>query len=91
MSIFGQPRLLLTWLALSAITLLAWWIGGHHGPGTPRPDSAVALGAILISIVKVRVILREFMGVGHAPRRLRQVTDTWLAVFALAMLIAYFA
>jgi hypothetical protein len=29
--------------------------------------------------------------VRHAPARLRHITDTWLAVFAAAMLIAYFA
>jgi hypothetical protein len=85
-----QSRMLLTWVALAGITLLAWWMGARHGAGVPQPDAAVACGAIAITIIKVRVILREFMEVRHAPARLRHVTDAWLAVFAAAMLLAYF-
>jgi len=91
MGTFGQTRLVLTWLVLSGITLLAWWMGAHHGVGVPRPDAAVAVGAIAITVVKVRVILCEFMDVRHAPARLRHGTDAWLALFAAAMLTAYFA
>ncbi len=90
MSLSTNSRLIIAWFALTAITLLAWWIGARHEAHIPDPDAAVAIGAIVITIVKVRVILREFMHVRHAPTRLRHVTDAWLAVFTLAMLAAYF-
>ena len=86
----SMQRLMLTWFALTAITLAAWWIGAHHGTGPMKPDAAVALGAIAIAIVKVRVILRQFMDVRNAPRRLKHITDGWLGLFASAMLLTYF-
>lgn len=86
-----QMRLAGAWVLLAGVTLLAWWIGARHGPGALRPDSAVAVGAIAITLFKVRVILREFMDVRSAGPRLRHITDAWLALFGTAMLIAYFA
>jgi hypothetical protein len=91
MTVSAQSRLLITWSALCAITLLAWWIGAHHGRGSLRPDAPVALSAIAITLIKVRVIIREFMDVRHAPARLKYVTDAWLGAFVVAMVIAYFA
>jgi len=90
MGLTNRLRLAITWFALTAITLLAWWIGNRHGPGPLRPDAAVALSLIAITIIKVRVIMREFMDVRSAPSWLKQVTDAWLATFAVALLIAYF-
>lgn len=84
-------RLMVAWAVLAGITLLAWWIGAHHGPGPLRPDAAIAISAIAITLVKVRVIMREFMDVRTAPARLKRVTDAWLAIFGTAMLVAYFA
>jgi hypothetical protein len=85
-----QLRLASTWLALSGITLLAWLIATLHGSGALKPDAAVALGAIAITVVKVRVIVMEFMDAKHAPARLRHIVDGWLVMFVAAMLTAYF-
>ncbi|WP_395397824.1 cytochrome C oxidase subunit IV family protein [Novosphingobium sp. BL-8A] len=82
-------RLLLCWFVLTAITLLAWWIGAHHGKGPLKPDAAVAFGVMAIALIKVRVILREFMDVRHASARLRWITDSWLISFAAMMAAAY--
>jgi Prokaryotic Cytochrome C oxidase subunit IV len=86
----ARNRLLIVWVALTAITLLSWWIGASHGSGPIRPDAAVALGAIAITLIKVLVIVREFMDVRSAPKKLKFVTDAWLVTFGLAMLAAYF-
>lgn len=90
MRVSSQSRLGLAWFALCAITLIAWWIGAHHGEGPLRPDPIVGLSAMAITLVKVRVIIREFMDVRHAPVRLKYVTDAWLVVFIVAMIAAYF-
>jgi hypothetical protein len=49
------------------------------------------VGAVLIALVKVRLILREFMEVRHAPVLLGRLTDLWLALTAVAVLGGYFA
>lgn len=90
MSISAQSRLVIAWFVLSGITLIAWWIGAHRGAGPLHPDAAVGLSAMAITLVKVRVIIREFMDVRHAPARLKHVTDAWLIGFIIAMIIAYF-
>jgi hypothetical protein len=90
MSVSSQSRLVIAWSVLSAITLLAWWIGAHHGKGSLQPDPVVGLSAMAITVIKVRVIIREFMDVRHAPVQLKYVTDAWLIVFITAMVIAYF-
>lgn len=84
-----QTRLFLMWLVLTAITLFAWWMGAHHGKGPLKPDAAVAFGAISVTLIKVRVIMREFMDLRHAPVRLKRITDAWLIAFAGAMTVAY--
>jgi Prokaryotic Cytochrome C oxidase subunit IV len=86
----ARNRLLIVWAALTLITLVSWGIGASHGTGPIRPDAAVALGAIAITLIKVRVIIREFMDVRAAPKKLKTVTDAWLITFGLAMLAAYF-
>lgn len=83
-------RLFLAWLALAGVTLLAWWLG-HRGGGEVASRDVVALGAIAITVIKVRVILREFMEVRTAPMLLKRLTDGWLALFAAAMLAVHFA
>jgi hypothetical protein len=89
MGISAQARLALNWLLLTGITLFAWWMGTRHGPGPLKPDPAVAAGAIGITVVKVRIIIMEFMDARHAPKRLRHLTDTFLTLFVVAMLTAY--
>ena len=91
MPITSATRLTLAWFALVAVTLLSWWIGTRHGSAQFAPSAALSLGVLVISAVKVRVILREFMEVRYAPILLRRVTDAWLALLLIAMFAAYFA
>jgi len=82
-------RVALTWFALVAVTLLAWWIGTRRGEAPLVPSAALSLSVLAISGVKVRVILREFMEVRRAPALLRRVTDAWLGLLFVAMIAAY--
>lgn len=90
MTISSQSRQALVWFLLVAITIFAWWMGSSHGAGPLKPDPAVAIGAIGITVIKVRVIIMEFMDARHGPARLRHLVDTFLALFVVAMLVAYF-
>jgi len=51
----------------------------------------VTTAAIVIALVKVRIIFREFMEVRHAPVPLCRLTDAWIAIMAVSLLGSYFA
>ena len=84
-----EKRLLVVWLALSAITVVSVWIGSLDGQDALRPNAAATSSAIVIALVKVRVIFREFMEVRHAPVLLGRLTDLWLVVTGVSLLGCY--
>jgi hypothetical protein len=83
----SSRRLALVWLALSAVTLLSWWIGSSRG--RPGLDAAVTFGVLAIAALKVRLIITEFMEARQAPRLLRRLTDAWLALLLASLLAIY--
>ena len=85
-----EKRLLVVWLALSAITMVSVWIGSLDGQDALRPNAAATSSAIVIALVKVRIIFREFMEVRHAPVLLGRLTDLWLVVTGASLLGCYF-
>jgi hypothetical protein len=85
-----ENRLLVVWLALSAITVVSVWIGSLDGQDALRPNAAVTASAIVIALVKVRVIFQEFMEVRHAPVLLGRLTDLWLVITGVSLLGCYF-
>jgi hypothetical protein len=85
-------RLLGVWALLVAITL--GFLGLDHaagGRGVPSPATAVTLAAVGLALVKVRIIVRQFMEVRHAPPLLCRLTDLWVAVMAVALFGVYLA
>ena len=50
----------------------------------------VTTSAIVIALVKARIIFREFMEVRHAPVLLGRLTDLWLVVTGVSLLGCYF-
>lgn len=87
---FGK-RLLVAWLALSAITIASLSVGSPDGRGALGANAAITFAVIVVALVKVRIIFREFMEVRHAPVLLGRLTDTWLLLTAVALLGLYFA
>ena len=51
----------------------------------------MTVGVIVIALVKVRIIFREFMEVRRAPALLRRLTDVWMLILAASLLGCYFA
>jgi hypothetical protein len=87
-----NKRLFVVWLILSGLSVAYLWLdhtADDHG--APKASAAVTTGAIVIALVKVRIIMREFMEVRHAPKLLRRITDLWIVIMAAAMLGLYFA
>jgi hypothetical protein len=85
-----ERRLLVVLLALTAITVTQLGVGLLDDPGALRPSAAITSSAIVIALLKVRLILREFMEVRHAPALLCRLTDLWLALAGVGLLGAYF-
>ena len=85
-----EQRLLFVWLILSAITLAQLGLGSLGEQGSLTPNAAITSSAIVIALIKVRVIIREFMEVRHAPVLLCRLTDLWLVVTGVSLLGAYF-
>ena len=85
-------RLFGVWLVLVAISLTYLGIdrAATHG-GLPTASTVVTVGAICFALVKVRIIMREFMEVRTAPRLLRRLTDFWVLLMAVALLGVYLA
>ena len=87
----SDRRLLVVWLALSAVTLAQLGLGAGAERSALAPSATIAVGAIGIALLKVRFILREFMEVRHAPALLGRVTDLWLALTGVVLLATYFS
>jgi hypothetical protein len=85
----SERRLALVWLALSAITILSWWLGSKHGPDSFVTSLPVTIGVIAIALLKVRFIMRDFMEARHAPADVRRLCDVWLLALTVGLLGTY--
>ncbi len=85
-----KKRLLVVWLLLSAITLAYLWVGSVDPARALRPSAVVTTGAIVMALIKVRIVFREFMEVRHAPVLLCRLTDGWVVLLAVCLLGSYF-
>jgi hypothetical protein len=84
-----NKRLLIVWLILASFTLAYLWID-HSVAGSLRSSAVVTSSVIVIALIKVRIIFREFMEVRNAPVLLCRLTDAWVVVMAAALLGSYF-
>jgi hypothetical protein len=86
-----NKRLLIVWLMLASMTLAYVWIDHTVDQnGTLRASTVVTVSAIVIALIKVRIIFREFMEVRHAPAWLCRLTDAWVVLIAVCLLGSYF-
>ena len=84
-----NKRLLAVWVVLAAFTLSYLWID-HSLSGSLRPSALVTSVVIVIALIKVRIIFREFMEVRQAPVLLCRLTDAWVVLIGAALFSCYF-
>ena len=78
------------WIALSAITIVSWWLAPGHTRGTATIASApITVAVVLLGFIKGRLIVQYFMEVRTAPRWLKLFTDAWLTTVWAAVLAIY--
>lgn len=63
------------WLVIVLATVASWLMG--HGVGIPDPVIA-GIVILIISLIKVRLVLFDFMELRDAPGVMRRVADFWI-------------
>jgi hypothetical protein len=87
----AKRRSLVIWLIVSAITLAYLLLDGSaDNHGTYHASTIVTTIAILLALVKARLIFREFMQVRTAPALLGRLTDLWVVLIGAVLLGSYF-
>ena len=86
-----EKRLLVVWLVLSAMTIAQLAVGSVDRQATLAPNAAITSSAIVMALIKVRLIFREFMEVRHAPVLLCRLTDLWIVLTGAVLLGCYLA
>ena len=90
MQLPAEKRLTVAWIVVVAVTFLYLVIDGSADDhGLPGASSFASVSAITLALVKMRIILREFMDVRHAPRVLRAMTDALVVVMGACLLGTY--
>jgi hypothetical protein len=84
-----NKRLLVVWMILASLTLAYLWID-HTANGSLHSSVLITSSVIVIALVKVRIIFREFMEVRNAPVLLCRLTDAWVVIIGAALLGCYF-
>ena len=79
-------RTTLIWGLLVVATLVSWQLG--HGAGFDTAKSA-GTAILIVTFVKVRFVMLEFMELRDAPRWMSLVSQAWMAVVA-AVLVGLF-
>ena len=90
MNLLADKRLAVAWLVVVAITLVYLMIERlAGGDGVLVASAGSSIGALVLVLVKLRIIMREFMDVRHAPKVLRTLTDALVVVMGVSLLGTY--
>lgn len=79
-------RTTLIWALLVAATMLSWEMGHGVGFGSTKASGSAIL---VVTFVKVRFVVLEFMEIRAAPRWMRVVGEGWI-LFCASLLIGLF-
>jgi hypothetical protein len=84
--ISAARRLATAWLVVVVFTLIYLVIDRTvDDNGVLGASTFATIAAISLALIKVRIIMREFMDVRHAPRVLRTMTDALVVVMAVSL------
>ena len=90
MRLSAERRLSVAWVVVVTITLIYLVIDGSvDDSDVMRASTVASVAAIGLALVKVRIVMREFMDVRYAPRILRTVTDALVLTMGVFLLSTY--
>ncbi len=90
MSSAAERRLASVWLLLAAITVVQLGLDSIDGQGPLQPNGWITSAIIVIALLKVRLILLEFMELRQAPARLVRLAEFWVVLTGATLLGIYF-
>jgi Prokaryotic Cytochrome C oxidase subunit IV len=86
----AERRLTVALVVVVAVTLIYPAIhDATDDHGVVRASTVASLAAIGLALAKLRIIVREFMDVRHAPRMLRTITDALVATMGVLLVGTY--
>jgi hypothetical protein len=86
----AERRLSVAWVVVVTITLIYLVIDGSvDDSDVMRASTVASVAAIGLALIKVRIVMREFMDVRHAPRILRTVTDALVLTMGVFLFGTY--
>ena len=85
----AQRATTVAWIVLCALTIGSWWLSPAHSGASAIPSAPITVAVVVLGFIKCRLIIRNFMEVGTAPRWLRFATDGWLIALWGAALAIY--
>lgn len=79
-------RITAVWALLVGATMLSWELG--HGLGF---DSVRTAGAaiLVVTFIKVRLVMLDFMEIRHAPRWMRWVGESWIVLITTLLVVLF--
>jgi len=86
----AERRLSVAWVVVVTITLIYLVIDGSvDDRDVMRASTVASVAAIGLALIKVRIVMREFMDVRYAPRILRTVTDALVLTMGVFLFGTY--
>ena len=76
-------------MILCAITLVTWFLGVEHRTADVQVSAVATYCALVLAVVKVRVIFVEFMEARRISKTLLTLLDIWLLLLAAALIAIY--
>jgi hypothetical protein len=90
MNLSAERRLTAAWIVVVVVTVIYLAIDGSvDDDGVLGASTSASVAAIALALAKLRIIMREFMDVRHAPRVLRIMTDALVIIMAACLLGTY--
>lgn len=90
MNLSAERRLTVALVLVVAVTLI--YLAIHDATddhGVLRASTAASLAGIALALAKLRIIVREFMDVRHAPTMLRNMSDALIVTMGVLLVGTY--
>lgn len=88
MKSFVLSRFSVILIILVVLTIASWLIGTSQDDASQLTRMS-GVTMLVLAFFKVRLVIREFMEVRHAPVALRWVCDGWLILAVVATVSSY--
>ena len=85
-----RTHLTIILILLSSVTVLSWYLGTNGGAHPLTPSLTISALVLFIALLKVCLIMRDFMDIGTAPAWVRRSTAAWLVLFFAALFAIHF-